>query len=562
MIMKQRYFKHILPAVLLTAAGLGMGSCVNDLDIQPIDPQQPAYNIDQNFAFAYSLLGSEGNLGLSSDEDKAGFYRTVFSLQEYPADGVIWQWQENAGIPALTNLSWDNGTNIPEWAWLRLGYDVTQYNLLLGNLAGKDDAESVRRRAEVRFLRALHYWYNLDLWGVAPVKEVFDNNNPVPKAGQELFDYIVAELKAVEPDLYAPGQAPFGRADRSACWLLLARLYLNAEVYTGTAHWAEAREYANKVLTDGYHHLTNNYKALFMADNDVNMAVRPEIVFPIRQDGTRMKEASSAAKFLVCASRDGAKPVMPDLSSNTWNCLLLKSSTLLKFFPTLDDVPYLKPEDFKSEYENFSRQEVIAFDREHGIGTDDMVAKAGDDRALFYGGVGGGKHSVSNDRNGAQPTDNFAGDKGLRVVKWSNLRSDGKPASDPSDPDTDVPLFRTAEAQLIVAETYFREGNKAEAVKAIAALQQMRNRKDLVTSAKLDADYLLDEWCREFYWEGRRRSDLRRFGKFTSSDYLWEWKGGVKEGRGVDDKYNTYPIPAQDYKDNPNYQGFGGTWYK
>lgn len=181
MIMKQRYFKHILPAVLLTAAGLGMGSCVNDLDIQPIDPQQPAYNIDQNFAFAYSLLGSEGNLGLSSDEDKAGFYRTVFSLQEYPADGVIWQWQENAGIPALTNLSWDNGTNIPEWAWLRLGYDVTQYNLLLGNLTGKDDAESVRRRAEVRFLRALHYWYNLDLWGVAPVKEVFDNNNPVPR---------------------------------------------------------------------------------------------------------------------------------------------------------------------------------------------------------------------------------------------------------------------------------------------------------------------------------------------------------------------------------------------
>ena len=89
----------------------------------------------------------------------------------------------------------------------------------------------------------------------------------------------------------------------------------------------------------------------------------------------------------------------------------------------------------------------------------------------------------------------------------------------------------------------------------------MRNRKDLVTSAKLDADYLLDEWCREFYWEGRRRSDLRRFGKFTSSDYLWEWKGGVKEGRGVDDKYNTYPIPAQDYKDNPNYQGFGGVWY-
>ena len=364
MTMKQRYFKHILPAVLLTAAGLGMGSCVNDLDIQPIDPQQPAYNIDQNFAFAYSLRVSVGNLGLSSDEDKAGFYRTVFSLQEYPADGVIWQWQENAGIPALTNLSWDNGTNIPEWAWLRLGYDVTQYNLLLGNLAGKDDAESVRRRAEVRFLRALHYWYNLDLWGVAPVKEVFDNNNPVPKAGQELFDYIVAELKAVEPDLYAPGQAPFGRADRSACWLLLARLYLNAEVYTGTAHWAEAREYANKVLTDGYHHLTNNYKALFMADNDVNMAVRPEIVFPIRQDGTRMKEASSAAKFLVCASRDGAKPVMPDLSSNTWNCLLLKSSTLLKFFPTLDDVPYLKPDDFKSDYENFSRQEVIAFDRE------------------------------------------------------------------------------------------------------------------------------------------------------------------------------------------------------
>ena len=536
--------KHIFVTAL---AAITLSSCNGFLDQDPdsIYPDEVVFGDANMIESVLSNLYSRVNYGMNLNDS----YSFTYIDEAAKMDGG----------PDERSTYEDNLWRVYDYEFVR---DCNQFLAGLKKSAALSEAAKKPLEGEVRFLRALHYWYNLDLWGVAPVKEVFDNNNPVPKAGQELFDYIVAELKAVEPDLYAPGQAPFGRADRSACWLLLARLYLNAEVYTGTAHWAEAREYANKVLTDGYHHLTNHYKALFMADNDVNMAVRPEIVFPIRQDGTRMKEASSAAKFLVCASRDGAKPVMPDLSSNTWNCLLLKSSTLLKFFPTLDDVPYLKPEDFKSEYENFSRQEVITFDREHGIGTDDMVAKAGDDRALFYGGVGGGKHSVSNDRNGAQPTDNFAGDKGLRVVKWSNLRSDGKPASDPSDPDTDVPLFRTAEAQLIVAETYFREGNKAEAVKAIAALQQMRNRKDLVTSARLDADYLLDEWCREFYWEGRRRSDLRRFGKFTSSDYLWEWKGGVKEGRGVDDKYNTYPIPAQDYKDNPNYQDFGGTWYK
>lgn len=64
--------------------------------------------------------------------------------------------------------------------------------------------------------------------------------------------------------------------------------------------------------------------------------------------------------------------------------------------------------------------------------------------------------------------------------------------------------------------------------------------------------YLLDEWAREFYLEGRRRSDLIRFGCFTTDKYLWDWKGGVKEGKSVSDIYNVYPIPDIDMNNNDN----------
>ena len=248
--MKTRYFKKIFASALMVTAILGTSSCINDLDISPIDPQY-APNFDQNDVFVkeYALLGLTGQKGPAGsadldrqDEGESGFYRTIFNCNELPSDECIWAWQTDTDIPQLTNISWNSSSIRTEWTYVRLGYNITQLNFFLDQTEGKDDEETMRQRSEVRFLRALHYFYFLDLFGKAPFKEHFNNELPVVKKGSDLYDYIQNELSLCESAMNEPRQAPFGRADKAANLLLRARLYLNAEVYTGKADYANARD--------------------------------------------------------------------------------------------------------------------------------------------------------------------------------------------------------------------------------------------------------------------------------------------------------------------------------
>ena len=157
-------------------------------------------------------------------------------------------------------------------------------NFFLDQIADKTDEESLRQRAEVRFLRALHYWYFLDLFGKAPFKEHFDNELPTEKNGQELYNYIAQELEASEDDLYEPGQAPFGRADKAANWLLHARLCLNAEVYTGTARWNECLSQCNDIINSGKCDLSPEFKDSFRAQG---VESSKEVLFTIPYDYNR-----------------------------------------------------------------------------------------------------------------------------------------------------------------------------------------------------------------------------------------------------------------------------------
>lgn len=229
--MKRVNLKHIFSAALIVATMWGGTSCINDLNISSIDPQSSP-SFDQNAAFVkqYALLGLTGQKGPAGtpdldgqDEGESGFYRTVFNCQELATDECVWVWQDNVDIPQFTSISWNSSSQRTEWVYVRLGYNITQMNFFLDQTEGKTDAETLRQRAEVRFLRALHYWYFLDLFGKAPFKEHFDNELPVEKKGKDLYDYIQTELEQCEGDMFTPGQAPFGRADQAANWLLRAK---------------------------------------------------------------------------------------------------------------------------------------------------------------------------------------------------------------------------------------------------------------------------------------------------------------------------------------------------
>jgi hypothetical protein len=149
--------------------------------------------------------------------------------------------------------------------------------------------------------------------------------------------------------------------------------------------------------------------------------------------------------------------------------------------------------------------------------------------------------------------------EGYAIVKFKNVSSTGVAGSDASGnhADTDFPMFRLADVYLMYAEAVLRGGTGGTAGQALQYVNQLRERAYNNTSGNLTAgqltlDFILDERARELKWEAHRRTDLIRFGRFTSGDYLWPWKGGVKEGRAVEAYRVLYPIPSSDITANPN----------
>ena len=267
-----------------------------------------------------------------------------------------------------------------------------------------------------------------------------------------------------------------------------------------------------------------------------------EIILPIRQDGIKTRNYGGST-YLVCGARTGGMPYMG--TTNGWSCVIARNSLVYKFFPN-KDVPMI-PEDVEvpAQADLPNDAAIDAWDAQYGVRTVDIVEAAGDDRAMFYSGAGGGKRTMD-------PSAINSFQSGLSIVKWQNIRSDGAATSHTEYPDTDIPLFRLAEAYLTRAEANFRLNDTNAALQDILTLRSHRGCTTQPQASDIDEMYILDEWAREFYLEGRRRSDLVRFDCFTTDKYLWDWKGGVKEGKSVRDIYNVFPIPETDIKNNPN----------
>lgn len=544
--------KYIIGSILGAALMLiTFNSCSKDLDISSIDPQSDT-TFDQwaMFVKMYSLLGltgqtgSSGNGDLSSmDEGESGFYRTIFNCEELCSDECLWAWQSDTDIPQLTYISWNSSSQRTEWVYYRLGVNITHLNFFLDQTEGLDDSETALQRAEVRFLRALHYYYFLDLFGKAPFKEHYNNDLPVEYAGETLYNYILSELEDIEDEMTEPGEAEFGRVDKAANWLLRARLYLNAEIYTGTEDWSNAETYASKVINSSYALNTtyvngySPYQQLFMADNDENSYAMQEIILPIRQDGAQT-QSYSGSTYVVCSIYTSGMPRTG--TTNAWSCIFSRQAMVEKFFPNLDDVPL--PPDTASAVSGVTDEELDSIDAAYGTRTVDLIAAAGDERALLYSGVGGGIRGIL-----AEDITGFT--NGLSFCKWANIRTDGAATHHTEFPDVDIPLMRIAEAYLTRAEVRYRLGNTSGALSDINVL---RSRAAAEKFTELSEQDIIDEWCREFYLEGRRRTDLRRFGMFTNNSYVWDWKGGVINGTSVDSHFNVYPIPESDMNNNPN----------
>jgi hypothetical protein len=327
--------KHIIfKTAALGLLALGMASCTDDLNISSVDPQSsPTYDATELLAKQYATLGLTGQKGpagsadISGDEGENGFYRTVFNLQELCTDECIWAWQTDTDIPAITNIAWSSSSTRCNWAYQRLSYDITLYNQFITEQTGKMDDDVI---AEVRFLRALNYWYFLDLFHKAPFKETFDSNLPTESAGKTLYDWLDKELTDIEAKLKPIGtyntSSGFGRADQGAAYALHARLALNSAIYTDgvTKDYQKAKDYCDKIINSGAYALStaskngfSGYEQVFMGDNDKNTQAMKEIIFPIRQDGTKTEEYAGST-YLVSSMRISGMPY--SYTDNYWSC--------------------------------------------------------------------------------------------------------------------------------------------------------------------------------------------------------------------------------------------------
>jgi len=526
-----------------------VSSCVKDLDVVPQDPTKilagnlgddPVY-MKQALGKIYAsfIISGQGANGgddiAASDGNFFTTMRALWNLQEITTDEAICAWGD-VGIADLNTQTWSPSNPFLTALYQRLALSITYANDFIKNAEGNTSPDVTRYVAEARFLRALAYSWAIDLFGQFPLTTEADGVGKFfPQIGtrQEIFTYIESELKAIESTL-GPPKYSYPQADQAAAWMLLARLYLNAEVYTGTPRWEDVVTYTGQVIGAGYT-LASDYRQNFSADNDGNH--NPEMIFAWEQDGihtqgyvgtTFIIESSSDARYIKAADFHG-------LTSNTdWN----GNRARIEFMNVMVDT-----------LATYGAVPVPA--------SDSLFTQVADNRVF-----------LKMKKAAWIPSPSSSGDYGIGVYKFTARNADG---SRPTNYNTafactDFPVFRLADAYMMRAEALFRLGGAENIDAAVNDINKIReraygNQDGNITAADLDLDFLIDERGREFYYEAQRRTDLVRFGKFTGGDYLWQWKGGAYTGASTSSHLDIFPIPGDELSANPNYNGINNPGY-
>lgn len=520
----------IRKTALLAFSVLAIVSCTKEIDdLKPIN-QATADEVFDDPASYKSFLakiyagialsgqqGPAGNPDISGlDEGFSNYLRLYWYMTELTTDEAIIGWNDGT-IKDLHYQNWTAGNEFVSTMYSRIFYQTSLCNEFIRqttdeklNERGVDaslQAEIQTYRAETRFMRALSYYHALDFYRNVPFTTENDPVGaflPTQTNAQALFDYIESELLAIDADLVDAGQNEYARADKAAAWMLLAKLYLNAEVYVGTDRYTDARIQAEKVINSNQYSLEGNYEHLFLADNDQSN----EVIFPIAFDGL-FTQAFGGMTFMVHAPVGGSMSAASFGINGGWAGVRTTSAFVEKF-PGMEN----------SE----------------------------DGRELFY--TTGQSLEINNVS---------AFNNGFAIAKFKNVDRNGNPGSDPSGdfPDTDFPMFRLADAYLMYAEANLRGGGGSltNAVDYINLLRERAygNTSANISTGELTLDFILNERARELYWECHRRTDLIRFNQFTENG-VWPWKGNVPGGTTTSSFRDVFPIPTSDLSANPNLQ--------
>ncbi|HNU58470.1 MAG TPA: RagB/SusD family nutrient uptake outer membrane protein [Aquaticitalea sp.] len=617
----------ILFATILTAT-LSVVSCHDDLDQSPIDPdsftEQDVYASVEDAKSALAKLyasfaltgqaGPEGNPDLDPNDIDEGFSqytRMLFNLNELTTDHAVIGWGD-AGLPDLHGMYWSGSNDFSEAMYFRLAQEVSFCNSFIKNASALEDSVVESFIAEARFLRAYAYYNLIDLYANVPLQTVVSTDLPTQSNRQELFEFVESELLQIQDLL--PSSNEYGRVDNVAAWALLSKLYLNAEVWTGTPRYADCVTFSNYVINSSYSINTNDangngtaYDELFLADNNTNGA-QNEFIFTANFDGIH-SQTYGGTTFLVHAAVGGSMVPSEFGINGGWAGLRTTKNLVQKFATDIDEL--------NNALGTLSNWGLVGDATTNGWGGPDMKMyqtgsntyalyaqlSAGEIKFRFnedwgnnYGDDGGDGTVEPNGSNIPVPSEGtyyvtlnlnnftytlalYTSDKrgmfytngqnleiteigtftdGYAITKFRNIDSNGNPGNDPNGDfvSTDLPLIRLAEIYLNYAEATVRGGGGDMGL-AVNLINELRGRaygnsSGNISSGDLTADFILDERSRELYWEGQRRTDLVRYNYFTTGAYLWPFKGNDPNGTSVADYRNLFPIPTSILTVNPN----------
>ena len=543
--------------LLVLSAVMVLSSCLHNLDTKPLNSTDftadNAYENESSYLNAlayingyYMLVGQDdagaNDLGFS-DAGQSEFFRQWINLNEMTCDALKCTWGDSY-LSELQNNSWSDNNDACVAVYTRAIKAIALVNEFL--LQTEEDKVVARGqesllstiagyRAEARFHRAMFFYVLMDEFGNPPfpTPENIGGANPEQIKRADLFNWLETELLDLASDasaMPAKGAVPYPRPTKGSVWALLSRMYLNAEVYTGTARWQEAKNASQKVIEMGYE-IVPKYSDLFAQDNTECGSAEKEFIFAVAYDREHTQSWGGTTTLISASLNEKANKAIGGALGTSNG--LVNAENWAGYHVPADYVKYFELKDV--EWGN--EKNVFGYNRETS------------DKRAFLTNIGS-KEAFS-------PSDQATG---WLCWKFNGLAQDGTLYQVTDAPGNfklssiDMPVFRLAEMYLNYAEADARLNNGVvKDTKAVGYVQTLRDRAGVATPTQITTEWILEERAREFMWEGHRRVDLIRYGKFTSSDFPWVYKGGVESGNAqLEEGYTIFPLIASDLSVNKN----------
>lgn len=521
----KKIFSLMLAVLFITAS-----SC-NDLDVD-VESQYVKENFPVTEADYSSLLGTMYS-NLSSN-----FAISYWRMQELSTDAAIipardGNFDDGGQFRQLHYHTWtfDHPNVRSIWEWGFGGINNCNRLLNLVKESAASETSKTNTIAEIRAMRALYYFFMMDLYGNVPVIDVFPVGSlPATQQRGKVFQFIESELLAIVQQLPAKTDANatlyYGRPTKGLAFALLAKMYLNAGVYTGAARYPETVAMADSVLKNTNYTLDARYADIFAPANGPQIK---ETIFAVPYDqqipGNQFTRFGFFAYLATAYGFNVGLSIAMSTTPEYYNRFNLKgdfrTTTWLvgpQFVPDANGQPTTQP----VFYPGTTTQIVI---------TPDLTLKP--PKPMDLG------NTIADQSKGVRSIKYYPD---RNIIQATRLNGN------------DVPVLRLADIMLMKAEAILR-GAAATTVRGelqtpLVLVNRIRARVGAELAVSVDLPGLLDERTRELSWEGWRRNDLIRYGLFETeyplpNDVLTMNKDVTRR---------LYPIPATERSLNPNLQ--------